>query len=76
MLGSKEIDANNNSDIYDTYKNFYLSKKEREKRLIQGIQSGNGLKARVRAKKADDTAVTLTTRENAFLKKIGSLELN
>ena len=30
MLGSKEIDTINNSDIYDTYKDLYLSKKERE----------------------------------------------
>ena len=28
MLGSKEIDTINNSDICDTYKNFYLSQKE------------------------------------------------
>ena len=27
MLGSKEIDTINNSDIYDTYKDLYLSKK-------------------------------------------------
>ena len=30
MLGSKEIDTLNNPDIYDTYKDLYLSKKERE----------------------------------------------
>ena len=51
MLVSKEIDTINNSDIYDTYKDLYLSKKEREKKLRQGIQSANGLKARVGAKK-------------------------
>ena len=27
MLGSKDINTINNSDIYDTYKNLYLSKK-------------------------------------------------
>ena len=27
MLGSKEIDTINNSDIYDTYKEIYLSEK-------------------------------------------------
>ena len=27
MLGSKSIDTINNSDIYDTYKDLYLSKK-------------------------------------------------
>ena len=30
MLGSKDIDTINNSDIDDTYKDLYLSKKERE----------------------------------------------
>ena len=47
MLGSKEIDTINNSDIYDTYKDLYLSKKEREKKLLQGVQSTNGSEARV-----------------------------
>ena len=28
MIGSKEIDTINNSDIYDTYKNLYLSEKK------------------------------------------------
>ena len=41
MLGSKKIDTINNSNI----------EKEREERLPQGIQSANGLKARVGAKK-------------------------
>ena len=44
MLGAKEIDTINNSDIYDTYKDLDLSEKEREKKLLQGIQSANGLK--------------------------------
>ena len=47
MLGSKNIDTINNSDIYDTYKDLYLSKKEREEKLLQGIQLANGLKARL-----------------------------
>ena len=51
MLGSKGIDTINNSDIYDTYKDLYLSKKECEEKLLQGIQSVNGLKAQVGAKK-------------------------
>ena len=68
MLGSKDIDAINNSDIYDTYKDLYLSKKEREEKLLQGIQSANGLKASVGAKKADGTALTITTQENAIKK--------
>ena len=37
ILGSKEIDTINNSNIYDTYKDLYLSKKEREEKLPQGI---------------------------------------
>ena len=51
MLSSKGIDTSNNSDIYDTYKDLYLSKKECEEKLLQGIQSVNGLKAQVGAKK-------------------------
>ena len=38
MLGPKEIDVINNSCIYDAYKGLYISEKEREKRLLQGIQ--------------------------------------
>ena len=70
MLGSKSIDTINNSYIYDTYKQLYLSKKEREERLLQDIQSANGLKARVGAKKADGTALTLATQENAVKKTL------
>ena len=51
MLGSKEIDTINNSDIYDMHKDLYLSEKERDKKLLQGIQFANFLKARVGAKK-------------------------
>ena len=68
MLGSKDIDTINSSDIYDTYKDLYLSEKEREKKLLQGIQSGNGLKTLVGAKKADGTALIMTTQENAIKK--------
>ena len=68
MLGSKDIDTINNSDIYDTYKDLYLSKKEREEKLLQGIQLVNGLKARLDTKKADGTALTVTTQENAIKK--------
>ena len=68
MVGSKEIDTINNSDIYDTYKDLYLNEKERKEKLLQGIQSVNVLKARVGAKKADGTALTVTTQENAIKK--------
>ena len=68
MLESKEIDTSNNSDICDMYKDLYLSEKEREGKLLQGIQSANGLKTRVGAKKSDGTAPTMTTQENAIKK--------
>ena len=38
MLGSTDIDTINNLDIYDTYKDLHLSEKEREEKLLQGIQ--------------------------------------
>ena len=44
MLGSKDIDTINNSDIFDTCKDLYPSKREHEEKLLQGIQSSNGLK--------------------------------
>ena len=34
MYGSKEVHATNNLDIYDAYKNLYLSEKEREEKLL------------------------------------------
>ena len=45
-----------------------MSKKEREEKLLQGIQSVNGLKVRVGAKKSDGTELTVTTQENAIKK--------
>ena len=71
ILGSTEIDTINNSDIYDTYEDLYLSEKEREDRIFQGIHWVNGLKARLGAKKADGTALTITTQENAIKKTFG-----
>ena len=70
MIFSKDIGMINNSDICDTYKDLYLSKKEREKKLLQGIQSASGLKAWVSAKKSDGTALTVTTQENAIKKTL------
>ena len=52
------------------YKDLYLSEKEREKTLLQGIQSANGLKARIGAKKADSTALAVTTQENTIKKTL------
>ena len=67
MVGSKDTDTINNSDLYDTYKDLYLSEKEREKKLLQGIQSSfNGLKAFVGVKKADGTEVAETTQEKTI----------
>ena len=68
MFSSKDIDTINDLDIYDTYKDLYLSKKELEEKLLQGIQSANGLKARVGAKTSDGTALRVTTQKNAFKK--------
>ena len=59
----------NNLDVYDTYKDLYLGKKERKKKLFQGIQPANCLKARVGGKEADGTALAITTQENAVKKK-------
>ena len=72
ILGSKEIDTVNQSYIYNSYKDLYLSKQEREEKLLQGIQSATGLKARVSATKADGTALTLTKEENAIKKTISN----
>ena len=52
MLDSETIDTINNSDIYDTYKDLFLSEKEREEKLLQGIQLANGIKARLDATKS------------------------
>ena len=70
MLGSTDIDTINNSDIYNTYKDLYLSEKEREGKLLQDIPLANGLKAYRGAKKTDGTALTLTTQENAIKKTL------
>ena len=45
-----------------------MSEKEREEKLLQGIELTSGLKARVGAKKADGTALAVTTLENAIKK--------
>ena len=67
-LRSEKIDVINNSCIYDAYKKLYLSEKESEERMLQGIQPANGLKIRLGGKKSDGTALTLTTQENIFKK--------
>ena len=42
MFGSKEIDTINNADIYDTYKDHYLSEKERDDKLLQAYSRPMG----------------------------------
>ena len=69
MLGSKDTDAINNADIYDTYKDLYLIQKESEEKLLHGIPWTNGLKVQVGANMADGTALTVTTQENAIKTK-------
>ena len=46
-----------------------MSEKESDEKLLQGIQSANGSKARVSAKNSDGTALTVTTQENAIKKR-------
>ena len=49
------------TDVYGTYKDLHMSEKEREEKLLQEIQSANGLKAWVGAEKGDGKA-----QENQF----------
>ena len=42
MLGSKEIDTIDNSNIYDTYKDLYLSEKERERSYFKEYSRSMG----------------------------------
>ena len=51
MLDLKETDMIVSSDIYDTYRDLYLSEREHEGKLLKGIQSANGVKASVGVKK-------------------------
>ena len=50
------------------FKDLYLSEKEREEKLLQCIQSTNGLKTCLGAKKADGMALTVTTQDNEIKK--------
>ena len=53
----------NNSDIFDTFKDLYLSEKEREEKLLQVIQSANGLKVWPSAKKTDGLEITVKIKK-------------
>ena len=68
MLDSKNIDTINISDIYDTCRDLLLERKRSEEKLLQDIQSVNGLKARLGAKRAGGTALTMTIQENVIRK--------
>ena len=68
MLDLKETDMIVSSDIYDTYRDLYLSEREHEGKLLKGIQSANGIKASVGVKKADGTVRTVATQESAIKK--------
>ena len=69
-LGSKNIDTIDNSDVYHTYKDLYMSEKEREERLLQDIQSVNGSKPPLGAKKADGTALTIQPRKMQLKRRL------
>ena len=71
-LGSTELEVIKNCDIFDMYKDLYLVKKQRQNMQLQGIQPENDLKARVSAKKADGTDLTLYTAENALKETRGN----
>ena len=73
MLGSKEIGTTNNADIYGTNKDLYLSQKEREEMLLQGIISANTSQDWIGAKNADGTAITVTIQSNVIKKTWGKV---
>ena len=69
-LGSTDIQTILNADVVDTFRDLYLSKTDRRYRLLQGINSPQGLKARVGATKAYGTPLTFTAEENAIKKTL------
>ena len=71
-LGSIEIETIENCDIFDTYKDLFLTEKKRKNMHFQGIQLKNGLDARLDAKKSDGTDLTLSTAENAVKTTLGN----
>ena len=58
------INIFDSSDVYNTYKDLYVSKEEGDEKLSESIQSANGLKVWVDSAKVDD--LTFTTEENAI----------
>ena len=70
-LGNKSIEVIDNADILDTYMDLYLTKEDRKHRILQGIQSSDGLKARLGSTKADGSALGLSASETAIKKTYG-----
>ena len=70
FLGSEELEVIENSDIFDLYNDLYLTKKQQKNMHLHGIDSKNRLKARVGAKKAVETDLTINGKENAILKTL------
>ena len=70
ILSSKEIETSNNVDIFNNYKDLYLSKRECEEKLLQAIQSEKG-KVPFGVKKDDDTEKIKSAQENAIIKTLG-----
>ena len=62
-----EVLSINNYDEIMTYKDFWLSKKDKSRRIFQGIHTENGLKLRV-----DSKAATGTSEETAIAKTYGN----
>ena len=65
LLGGTNIQLLNNSNVYDTHNDFYMTKDERKDALLQGIQGENGLKSRIGAKKTDGTELAINDEEKA-----------
>lgn len=62
-----EVLSINNYDKIMTYKDFWLSKKDKSRRIFQGIHTENGLKLRV-----DSKAATGTSEETVIAKTYGN----
>ena len=60
-----------NQNIFDTYEDLYLIEKERVAKMLESIQSKNGLEAWSGAKKADGTTITVTTKDSTIKKAFG-----
>lgn len=75
MFSWKEIKTINNSDIYDTYNDPYLSKKEnaasRSKKAVLRYKVWEWFESPGRYAKTDDAAMTVSTQGNKIRKTFG-----